>query len=451
MSSLILPRNMDSEASAVGAWNLGACAALLLQGVLCAQVAHYTTRNKRDSIWMKLFVVGLTLMITLNAMHAIGMIWIQSVTTFGDMKGGSNIWHNHWVWKPSLAHSLCRQYHVATYILSLSAPLCLRWHLFPLLLCGSASGGCGLRRSRFDWQHDILLAPTLARIYPRPRARPQPSSTPYSGSQCRQVKSEHANSETQRFTIIKPQSAVPATLSASINFATEMALRSTAWNPVLLGIAIVANMALPQLYAWSAMWTLNSREDIHLAAQNCPYTIDLGALSSEHKGLPSFNAAGPEPETEDLRTHIVIPVVAECAGSSGVVAVGTQSELESKRRAHLVKGKPEYISSRKTHPLVEGRRMNAANQSSATRIILCVDEPRVQYGSTRGYPKANPDPDPSIPYPANPRVPHYSRYLKPVGSTCAEVRVESVDREAEVESLATFFGRGMIGGAVGKS
>jgi hypothetical protein len=80
-----------------------------------------------------------------------------------------------------------------------------------------------------------------------------------------------------------------------------MALRSTAWNPVLLGIAIVANMALPQLYAWSAMWTLNSREDIYLAAQNCPYTIDLGALSSEHNGLPSFNAAGPEPETEDSR------------------------------------------------------------------------------------------------------------------------------------------------------
>ncbi|KAJ7360725.1 hypothetical protein DFH08DRAFT_1030847 [Mycena albidolilacea] len=295
MSSLILSRKMDSEASAVGAWNLGACAALLLQGVLCAQVAHYITRNKRDSIWMKLFVVGLALMITLNTMHVIGMIWIQSVTTFGDMKGGSNIWHNHWVWKLTLILEAATAFYVQMFFCRrLWAISCRNVYLvavcavvFALALIsafvatsytfkeeieptsvwgiGSASGSCGLRRSRFDWQHDILLA------------------------------------QTRRFTIIKPQSAVPATLSASINLATDMALRSTAWNPVLLAIAIIANMALPQLYAWSAMWTLNSREGIHLAAQNSPYTVDLGAVSSEHKGLPSFNVAGPEPETEDPR------------------------------------------------------------------------------------------------------------------------------------------------------
>ncbi|KAJ7846507.1 hypothetical protein B0H14DRAFT_3454404 [Mycena olivaceomarginata] len=47
------------EAYVLGGWDIGVCFSLFLQGVLCIQFAHYTSRNKRDSIWMKLFVAGL--------------------------------------------------------------------------------------------------------------------------------------------------------------------------------------------------------------------------------------------------------------------------------------------------------------------------------------------------------------------------------------------------------
>jgi hypothetical protein len=41
--------------------DLAICADLFLQGVLCAQFAHYTDMNQRDSVLMKLFVAGLAL------------------------------------------------------------------------------------------------------------------------------------------------------------------------------------------------------------------------------------------------------------------------------------------------------------------------------------------------------------------------------------------------------
>jgi hypothetical protein len=53
-------------------------------------------------------------------------------------------------------------------------------------------------------------------------------------------------------------------------------MTATTWTPPLVLIDFIANMVLPQLYAWSAIWTLNSREEICNAAENCPYTIDLG-------------------------------------------------------------------------------------------------------------------------------------------------------------------------------
>jgi hypothetical protein len=38
-------------------------------------------------------------------------------------------------------------------------------------------------------------------------------------------------------------------------------------------LSAIAVTLLPQLYVWSAMWTLNSREDIYLAADNDRYTL----------------------------------------------------------------------------------------------------------------------------------------------------------------------------------
>ncbi|KAJ7748242.1 hypothetical protein B0H14DRAFT_3513829 [Mycena olivaceomarginata] len=83
----------------LGAWNLSVCSCLFLQGVLCAQFANYMTLNKRDSVWMKLFVAGLALLTTLKTLQSLIIMWVQNVTMFGDLEAGVNIWATHWVWK----------------------------------------------------------------------------------------------------------------------------------------------------------------------------------------------------------------------------------------------------------------------------------------------------------------------------------------------------------------
>jgi hypothetical protein len=77
-----------------------------------------------------------------------------------------------------------------------------------------------------------------------------------------------------------------------MNFTGDVGSGAAGWTPALAMINFIANMVLPQLYVWSAMWTLNSREEICLAAESCSYTINLrttagGSLDSEeHQDTP---------------------------------------------------------------------------------------------------------------------------------------------------------------------
>jgi hypothetical protein len=87
-----------------------------------------------------------------------------------------------------------------------------------------------------------------------------------------------------------------------INFIAAMKLTTATWTPAPLVLDIIANMVLPQLYAWSAMWTLNSREEICMDGGNCAYTIHLletsaGSSNSEtsrhqHQDQPGLLAKG---------------------------------------------------------------------------------------------------------------------------------------------------------------
>ncbi|KAJ7835567.1 hypothetical protein B0H14DRAFT_3141999 [Mycena olivaceomarginata] len=81
-------------------------------GVLCAQFAHYMSLNKRDSIWMKLFVAGLVLMTTLKIVQSLVIMWIQNVTTFGDLEAGSNLWRKHWLWKVTIILEATTEFYV---------------------------------------------------------------------------------------------------------------------------------------------------------------------------------------------------------------------------------------------------------------------------------------------------------------------------------------------------
>ncbi|KAJ7347747.1 hypothetical protein DFH08DRAFT_808533 [Mycena albidolilacea] len=99
--------------------------------------------NKRDSVWMKLFVAGLALLTTLKSLQSLAIMWIQNITMFGDREVESNIGPTNWVWGPPAfsrlpPRSISRCFSVAVFgqylgmhILSSSALLCFCSGLFP--------------------------------------------------------------------------------------------------------------------------------------------------------------------------------------------------------------------------------------------------------------------------------------------------------------------------------
>jgi hypothetical protein len=90
-------------------------AALFLQGVFCAQFAQYANLNKRDSVWLKLFVAGLallTMLKTLQVAYAFSsqlpksclhfgspraVNWLQNVTLAGNTGAACSLWVRNWV------------------------------------------------------------------------------------------------------------------------------------------------------------------------------------------------------------------------------------------------------------------------------------------------------------------------------------------------------------------
>ncbi|KAJ7348294.1 hypothetical protein DFH08DRAFT_936353, partial [Mycena albidolilacea] len=247
---------------------------------LGAWFAHYLSPNKRDTIWMKLFVAGLVLLTMLKSLQSLAMMWIQNVTLFGDREAGFNLWHTHWVWCTSLTLEAITAFYVQMFFccrlwaISRNAYLviiCITLFLFALVsgLVGTFYLFTSTLELAILWGEihlgvvlcgDLLL--TGSTIWYLLRHL----------HQCALARGPAATI-LNRLRQITLQSAAPAALCASINFAGNMRTNAMTWIPAL--ISTISNMVLPQLYVWSAMWTLNSREEICLAAEGCSYTINL--------------------------------------------------------------------------------------------------------------------------------------------------------------------------------
>ncbi|KAJ7835579.1 hypothetical protein B0H14DRAFT_2590212 [Mycena olivaceomarginata] len=258
----------EMETGILGAWDLGACSSLFLEGVLCAQFAHYLSVNKRDSIWMKLFVAGLVLLTTLKTLQSLAMMWIQNATLFGDREAASNIWHNHWVWNTSLTLEAITAFYVQMFF-------CRRlW----LIHC---TGNISERISCHHLHHFVSV-----------RARSGVVMTFYLFTSTLEL--------TAHWTGIHLGGVLYGDLLLTGSTICYLLVRIQFLNSLCFGQIDSPQHQPHSLYAWSAMWTLNSREEICLAAKGCSYTINLlrtsvgGSSNSEttfykHQDSPVLN------------------------------------------------------------------------------------------------------------------------------------------------------------------
>ncbi|KAJ7804578.1 hypothetical protein B0H14DRAFT_2883581, partial [Mycena olivaceomarginata] len=298
-----MPSSLTSAETADlgGTVDLAISADVFLQGVLCAQFAHYTNVNTRDSLWLKLFVTGLALLTTLKTIQILGVMWMQNVNLFEDPGAASFLWATHW--EPKLTPVL--EALIAVYVQSF---FCRRlWtisrNIYIVILCIIALAFAlvsGIVADLFTftsmfsprystWMSihlgaalcaDLLMTGSTAFYLLRhsKTVLPRGPTAPILNSLLR----------------VTIQSAAPAAFCAFINFVAVVLLLKQTAIPISATIGGGSNTVLPQLYAWSAMWTLNSREDIHLAADNNRYTLHpelQGTCDSEtwgNKPIMSF-------------------------------------------------------------------------------------------------------------------------------------------------------------------
>ncbi|KAJ6512970.1 hypothetical protein C8R45DRAFT_330936 [Mycena sanguinolenta] len=288
MASLVSTGLTEEETYILGGWDLAICFVLFLQGVLCSQFAHYMD-FKRDSVQIKLFVAGLALLTTLKTLECLAIMWKQNVTLFADVDAASTMWKTAWFSEISLLLGaivafyvqmfFCHRlwaisrniYNAITCIIVFSfALICivlatfyvftvrnngskLRSHWFQIYMGAVVFGDFILTGSIIFW----LLRHNKAVISRGPTSTVLDSLVQ-----------------------LAIQSTVPVSVCSFINFVASM-LRSRRPSNSALMIEFITNI-LPQLYAWSAMWTLNSRDEI-VAAGNTPHTLNLGTSSSNIK------------------------------------------------------------------------------------------------------------------------------------------------------------------------
>ncbi|KAJ6478227.1 hypothetical protein C8R45DRAFT_360159 [Mycena sanguinolenta] len=302
MSSRLLTRQLSVESSTLGGWDLAICLALFFQGVLCAQFAHYASSSKRDSIGLKIFVAGLALLAAMRCCQCLAIMWMQNVTLFGDVEAGSTFGFNHWIPRTDVMLEATGAVYVQIFFcrrlwaISRNAYIviaCLIFFALGLITAVvgtiflftdniTATAGCLALHLGIVLCGDLLLTASTVFYLLRHYEASILSRSPFA------IKMKFL----VRLTI---QSAAPAAICTSANFVAEMKLYVTKINdPQSLIVAFILILMLPQLYAWSAMWTLNSREDIWAAVDNRTYTaVNLaisGAAATELQVVRSARA-----------------------------------------------------------------------------------------------------------------------------------------------------------------
>ncbi|KAJ7358426.1 hypothetical protein DFH08DRAFT_953571 [Mycena albidolilacea] len=274
----------DAEVKAyvLGGWDVAICSSLFLQGVLCAQFAHYTGVNKRDSLWMKLFVAGLALMTALKSVQ--GIMWTQNVIFFENLEAASGLMYTHWVLEISLMLGAINAFYVQMFFAisrnSYLVVVCIT--LFTVGLASAAATSfftlnMARWRSANRWADvylgmvlggDLLLTGSTALYLLRHSSELVLSRGPTA-------------SILHSLLRVTVQSAAPSALCALINFVVNMRLYTGKCILVLFPIFFITHMMFPHLYAWSAMWTLNLREQIQYRASEAnTCTVDLGTCAS---------------------------------------------------------------------------------------------------------------------------------------------------------------------------
>ncbi|KAF9002067.1 hypothetical protein BDQ17DRAFT_1357379 [Cyathus striatus] len=273
----------------LGPWLIGSFLDFLFQGVLFCQFVHYYQWNPNDKIGLKSAVAGLVLLTTLKTIQSFALIWILLILHFEDLPGAILLNYTTW-WQAGSSlmvasiglyvqifflHRLLvlTKYNwlmvapIAVVIVFSYVSICVATHYIAL---GSDTG---VKTGIWFANHlssvfagDFLITCVTAFYLFQTKKDVLPQTVGLISALVR----------------LTFQTAAPAALCAMFNlvfsqlYSGDDKLISTAFN-----------MALPKLYAFSMMWTLNARHSLRggrynsdPSSRNRHDNVELGAYTN---------------------------------------------------------------------------------------------------------------------------------------------------------------------------
>ncbi|KAJ6595122.1 hypothetical protein DFH09DRAFT_1413052 [Mycena vulgaris] len=275
-----------------GGWNLGISADLVLQGVLFAQFAHYTTLYRKDIAALRVFVAVLLLVTTLKSAQGLAILWIQNVRHFTDIAAAAG---DSWTSQINLALVALIAFYVQLFfcqrLWAISKNIYVVASIVALFVFALLAAFISTAKNFQQVAgNSIWIAVHLGTVFAGDLLLCG-STVFFLTNHSKQALPQTAG---MLNAILKLtfQSAAPAAVCALINLVCSTSGSKDATANVSSMLAIISNNILPKLYAISAMWTLNSRKNIRLvrsAGQTTSSTeatsgrrrnnVELGALS----------------------------------------------------------------------------------------------------------------------------------------------------------------------------
>ncbi|KAJ7279339.1 hypothetical protein C8J57DRAFT_1712435 [Mycena rebaudengoi] len=350
----------------LGGWDLGTHADLILQGILFAQFTNYWSRYyKSDPLSQKLFVLGLCLATTFKSAHAMALVWFQNVEYFMDLNQAAGMFLTNWVNQSNMLMGEIIAFSVQAFfcwrLWIISNNICVVTSVVLLFVFGLISGITSFKFSDI-WSPihyatvvtgDVILSGSTIYFLLR-RSQQAPLATV---------------GILNRLIRISFQSAVPVTLCALANFIFQtLYLRHTSIDATLLCVLLSA-MMLPKVYAISAMWTLNSRNEssrfgtdvnsdicsssssVHFSSRQMATTIQFGqhsvdGLNSQKEMSNRFGADfSGSPENFKSRGITTINQFGRHSGPGGPTA-----RIESQEETYEMSDNSVHVFERRIKP-----------------------------------------------------------------------------------------------------
>ncbi|KAJ7253900.1 hypothetical protein C8J57DRAFT_1076614, partial [Mycena rebaudengoi] len=245
---------------------------LILQGVIFAQIAHYTTLYEKDVLALRTFVAVLLIITTLKSAQGLVIFWIQNVEHFMDLKAALGMFTDSWTTEINLTLCALIAFYVQLFFCNrLWVGFSATSHIQILIPYRRYRGNVYIVASVLALFIFALVAAIVSVGVEIHLATVFAGDVLLCGSTIYFLlyQSEYALPDTagmlHSLKKLTFQSAAPAVVCALVSLVGTLAWNRATPNAYVM-LSIIANNVLPKLYAISALWTLlNSRRSIRQA------------------------------------------------------------------------------------------------------------------------------------------------------------------------------------------